>query len=68
MTKGAFRLLLAVLGSLSISLPACASGVVIFDGDSLVAGYPRNYTTTGPNTTFPKGTDSVVFDRKLGGG
>ncbi len=36
---------------------------VIFDGNSLVAGYPANSTSTGPNTTFPNGTDfpSVVM-------
>jgi lysophospholipase L1-like esterase len=43
--------------------------VVVFDGNSLTAGFPWNGNGTGPNLSFPNGTDfpSVAL-RQLGGG
>jgi hypothetical protein len=45
------------------------SNVIIFDGDSLVAGFPQNAGLyPGRNTTFPYGTDfPSVVSRQLGG-
>ncbi len=39
--------------------------LIVFDGNSLVAGYPENSTATGPNVTFPHGTDFPSMTMQL---
>ena len=55
------KLSLACLFALALLLAFVAhhkrSNIIIFDGDSVVAGYPDNAPANGTNVTFPNGTD-----------
>jgi hypothetical protein len=57
----------AALAETSRLAPLGVSKFIIFDGDSVVTGYPGNSTRLGRNLTFPDGTDfpSVVL-KELG--
>jgi lysophospholipase L1-like esterase len=58
-----FGLSSALAGTPHLAPLVSPSNLIVFDGDSLVAGYPANSTSAGMNLTFPDGTDfpSVVM-------
>lgn len=60
-----FGLSPALAGTPHLSPLVPPSYFIIFDGNSLVAGYPANSTAVGLNLTFPDGTDfpSVVINQ-----